>query len=270
MRMLRTTLMFALLACPALAVDQIVVVKPGGEGNARRARSFLDDWVAYLKSSAGLDLQGEYFNDVEKAVAHLKSNRPAYGVIGIDFFLEYGDDFGMQPVLSSLPGGKPTERFMILARPDGPQSVEDLAGKRLAGKHIALPRFASELILGGRVPGKFTIVQESTLGSIKKVEAGEADAVVVLEAEWAGIQKNPRYGANLRPIHTSDPIPTALAVVFGDTSPEPFVKALTSMKDDATGAELLDTMGNAGFAPVDGEALEAMRRAYDAGQEGGN
>ena len=264
MRMLRTTLMFALLACPALAIDEMVVVKPGGEGSARKARQFLQDWFGWFGSSGGLELTGSYLNDPTEAEAYFKDHRPAYGIVGFDFYLEHGGALGMQPVLSTLPAGKATERYVVLARPGGPAGPAELAGKRLTGRHVAYPKFATSQVLGGSLePDQLTVVYDSrTVSAMNAVLDGKADAFVVLEAEWVGIQKNPKYAAQLRAIHTSAPIPTAVAVVFGSHAPGPFTQALTKMNEDASAADLLKTMGSAGFAPIDGPAIEAASRAY--------
>lgn len=273
MRRAPAALLLAALALPAHADREFVIVVPGGEGSRRISKGFFEEWTGYLREKLAWpaeSLAGGYYNELDEGLARLKSARPAFGVVGIDFYLAHRDEFDMRPLLSSQPYGVPTERYVVLATGDGPAELRALQGGTVGGKHLSVPGFVRGLVFGGNPAGAGIELAPSprTMAALDDALAGATSGVVVKEREWAGLREVPRFVGKFRVVHTSEPVLAPIVVVFGeppaDGSAEAFARALSSMGDDEHGKALLATMQeNGGFVPVDGAGLALAAAAYD-------
>ncbi|MBI4613908.1 MAG: hypothetical protein HY720_09895 [Planctomycetes bacterium] len=273
MRRVPAALVLAALALPAHADRDFVIVVPGGEGSRRNSKRFFEEWTGYLREKLAWpaeSLAGGYDNDLVEGLARLRSTRPTFGVVGIDFYLAYRGAFDMRPRLSSRPYGSATQRYVVIAPGDGPTGLLALHGGKVGGKYLSAPGFVSGLIFGGdpASTGIELVPFPGSMDALAGALAGAISGVVVKEREWNGIREVPRFVGKFRAVHTSEPVLAPIVVVFGeppaDGSAEAFARALSAMGDDEHGKALLGTMQeNAGFVPVDEETLARAVERYE-------
>jgi hypothetical protein len=118
----------------------------------------------------------------------------------------------------------------------------------------------------GPLPASVRVVQSGrVLSSLRRAAAGEPVAVLLDGAQEAALAALP-FASELEAVTRSPPLPAGVvAAVDAHLAPKPWSAveaALRALSSDARGAEALDAMATARFAPVDEGALAGARKAY--------
>ncbi len=231
------------------------VIQPGQPGTEAEARPVMDALARYIKEKAGFTepVRGFYFNRLDDALSYLKSSHPAWGIVQLGVYLQYGGDFAMTPVAATRPGGFTKDIWHLMVNKDGASSWRGLKGE-IRGNMLFMKDAAACLLFGvpsDRLP--FTL--EGTfrpLRSLRAVAKGKSAGVVLDRIQYETVNAMP-VGKKLKAVHASRELPTSPAVWFGAPTDQTkkVAAVLRGMKDDPNAAKLLTLLQTAGFGPPD-------------------
>ena len=96
------------------------VIQPGQPGTETEARPVMDALADYLQSKLGpsITVKGHYFNQLEPALAFLKTSPPAWGIVQLGVYSEHAGNFQMTPVAATRPGGFTKDVWRLIAGRD--------------------------------------------------------------------------------------------------------------------------------------------------------
>ncbi len=261
---------WALAATPGRHV--LVVCSPGSPGTTAEAQPTMDAFAAALAAKARLDVAalGAVYDEAEEGgVARLRQKDAALALVSLPFYLKHEKDLALRARLLAAPKGRPElERWALVAKKGRVASAAALEGFTVASVAGFAPAFVRGPALGGwgRVPAGVRIVHSAAvLSSLRRAAAGELVAVLLDGAQEAALPSLP-FASELEVVTRSPPLPAAVvATVDARLSPKAWSAldgALQALPSDASGATALDAVQVARFAPLDGKALAAARKAY--------
>lgn len=220
--------------------------------------------VAGLTSYLG-EYEPHVFNDPAKAIEYCASGKPGLGIVTPGFYLAYGKQLGMEPVLETKREGIAAERFVLVAPKDASDDPAAWAGKTIATPLAAEQRYVLAVVLAGKLGDetrlKATTDVEGAVFDLVEKATGAADAVLMEEAAWKLFEGDSELGPKLKVIYRSDELPRDLVVKFGDASKN--VEKLKSMAGDEAGKKVLRSIRVEAFVEVDQDRLEKARKLFN-------
>ena len=109
----------------------------------------MDALADYLQSKLGpsITVKGHYFNQLEPALAFLKTSPPAWGIVQLGVYSEHAGNFQMTPVAATRPGGFTKDVWRLMAGGDAVSTWQDLKGK-VSGNMLFETKAAAYLLFG--------------------------------------------------------------------------------------------------------------------------
>jgi hypothetical protein len=210
---------------------------------------------------------GEYeprvFNDPGKAVEYCASGKPGVGIVTPAFYLTYGKQLGMEPVLETKREGVAAERYILVALKD---ASDDLHGKTIATPLAAERRYVTGVILqdklGDEVRLKATMDVEGAVFDLVEKAAGASDAVLMEEGAWKLFEGDSELGPKLKVIYRSDELPRDLVVKFGGFEAGKVLEKLKAMTADEAGQKVLRSIRVEAFVDIDQDRLAKARKRF--------
>jgi ABC-type phosphate/phosphonate transport system substrate-binding protein len=263
-----------------------LICYPNAPGSPRAATRIMEGFGDYLTRHQA-PCEPIYFNDEQAAVDWATEHRPPFGIVSLSVFLRWRVEHGLEVVALSERNGATTERFHLLVVSESPlHSLEDLAEQRLGrqavmwSSHLEDPRFAEAVVFAGELPVVLegegpvrSVVTEQPLRALRRMKQGSdfqgqpVDAVLVDDTVWRALQELSSFQGVLRPIYSSPQLPTPPVVRFaGAPEAEHLVTALTGMKDDEQGRQLLETLQVTGWEGATSDDLRSVIEAYGEGE----
>jgi len=93
---------------PVMSAETLdfAVIQPGQPGTPQEAQPVMDALAAYLqkKIGPGVEIKGQYFNQVDQALDFLHNAKPAWGIVRLGFYSEQASRFRMTALASTRPG----------------------------------------------------------------------------------------------------------------------------------------------------------------------
>ncbi|MCB9545702.1 MAG: PhnD/SsuA/transferrin family substrate-binding protein [Myxococcales bacterium] len=269
MRLLALALL--LVAAPAAAdpTRPLVVCYPGGTVTARQAEPAIGKLLGVLERLGGLPAGGfhpQFERDVGACRAALAA-RPPLAILSLGLFLEHREAHHLVPLVRPRIQGRTSEALRVLVRAGTAANLLDLKGKTLTGTPLEEPAFLTRVAFAGVVDPAthFTLKPEKrALKALRALDAGEVDAVLVTDAQYAALGALP-FADKLAVVHTTDALPL-VGVVADETQLDAaararLVAALAGICADAEGKALCELFGVEAFEPVDAAAYaEAVKR----------
>jgi hypothetical protein len=256
----------------------LVIVYPGGPDAGGEGKKLADELGEHLAASVNLkasDFAGQYFNDAPAALTYLKVHKDAFILGGLGFFLAERKTLKLVPLarLRTNAGGTETvfEEFFVVVRKGSFANLDALKGKTLWGSVLYDDaRYVDRLAFGGKMQACVSFVCKPTprpLSAIRKLDSGEADAVLLNRAQLAALKPMPLF-EKLQIIYSSGSLPTVGLMMIDTPRTRPLrdkiVEAVSKLCASARGTTVCQTFGITGFDPVTEEDLGAAIKKYDA------
>ncbi len=251
-----------------------VVYAPGMGGTPEQAKPYLEQFFRYVEKPLGWpsgSAGGQYLDDPKQAQAYIASGKPGWGMLkpGLLLKLSCGKDAPV-PLADAvgIGGAGANDRYYVVVKGDGVKSLDDLKGKKLASNHLHDVDFVTRVVFAGKIDAASYFQLQPTPSPVKPLKAvdrGEADAALIDEAQLKNAKTLP-FGASLKVIYTSEPLPPFPVVAFPSvTRPadrDAMKKALTGMCASKEGAAVCQALGISDFKPLDPSAYQAAVKQY--------
>jgi ABC-type phosphate/phosphonate transport system substrate-binding protein len=249
-----------------------VAERSGIGGSTEEAAPYIDTFLRYVEKAQGWpekSATGKYFSDPAEARAYIAAKKPAWGMMDPDLFLELRKRDELVPIASVTGKNQTLGHLSIVVKDPALKTLDDLKGKVLISNHLQSPRFLSKVVFDGKLDVEKHFKLQPTpspLKGLKAVDRGEAAATLLDDEQLAAMKTLP-FGASLRVLWTSEPLPPVSMVAFGkETTPaerEKFAKMLVGMCADPKGADVCKSLEITKFTPPDKAAFDAAARRYD-------
>lgn len=260
-------------AAPKGGTLALAIVNPGGPEAGTEGDKLARELAAHLASAAGLEgveLVAAYFTTNDAAAAYVKQHKDAFVLGGLGFFLSQRKALKLIPLARLTGASGSSEEFAVVVRKGRYGSLDALRGKSLAGSVLADDaRYVDRFAFGGKLAAKAWFVCTPTarpLSALRKVAAGEGDAVLLNRAQHEALAATP-LGAQLEVIHRSGPLPTVglmmAATPRTQAARERIVQAVTKLCGTDKGAPVCRTYGITGFEPLGEKDLADAIATYD-------
>ena len=217
-------------------------------------------------------LIGTYFNETTPAIAHLKTNRDAFVLGSLGFYLANRKALGLSPLAILKTSGDSEERAYVLVKKGRYKSLDDLKGKSLYGSPLFEDLgYINRVVFDGKLDAakQFDLKPTSRpLTAIRKLDKGEADAVLLNTVQYESLRRMPLF-ESLEVVFTSEPRP-ALGLMVTETPRtkairDKLLKAVVEMCSTPKGQSLCSNFGISGFEPMKPGALDATIKVYEGG-----
>lgn len=243
-------LFLLLLGSKAYTQDyQMIFWYPGEAGSTIDAQTTLDAFFDYINKKIAPDkISGKYFNTVEDGLKFIKGAKPVVGIISFAAFEINKAKIPNAKVLLNtlpLPAGKPTEQYTIVGK------VNNMNPSALFSKQPLTKDFVQKYIWNN--PNLFITIVPNILPVLKEVATGEkAGGIILQPMEYTTLKSmSQTWTKQLTVLRTSEPIPSAPLVTFGDST-LPFIQrlkdVLLKIGQDPTAAGIIETLRFKGFA----------------------
>lgn len=261
-----------LLVTPAswAGPHDLVVIQPGGPASTEEAQQQVGRLIAEIAVRAGWPVESArayYFNDAEKGLAHIQSDKPGFLLTTPGFFLKHRLSLNLTPLNQVLVEGKKEFNYFVVAKKETGCTLESLKGKKLAGAILAEPLFVERIVLNKQlVFGEdVQVLEMRSLSALRRLSSGEVDAVVLDYKEYAAMANLP-FADQLQTIFTSQPIPNTgimtLGKIAADQDIQALGKAVQSFCDSGEGVAICETYGITGFAPAAPDVFADLIKMY--------
>ena len=215
----------------------------------------------------GETFEPRVLNDPGQAVEYCAASKPVLGIVTPGFFLTYGKQLGMEPVLETKREGITAERCVLIAPKDASDDLAAWPGKTIATPLAAEQRYVVGVLLAGKlgeeVRLKATTDVEGAVFDLVEKAKGAADAVLMDEAAWKLFESDSELGPKLKVIYRSDELPRDLVVKFGDPEAGKAVARLKAMNADEAGQKVLRSIRVESFTEIDQERLAKARKLFN-------
>ncbi len=228
---------------------KFLICHTGSVATAEDAQPYIDGFGSYLAKRLGWGegtWEVRFENKRKKGVGALREWTPAYATLSLGIFLEKEKSERLKPLVMARVNGRTNNKYYVLVQKGAVKSLDELAGKSLAGSVVDDPDFLSKVVFAGKLDaGKHFVLQQTArpLRAIRKVTKGKLDVVY----ESADI---PNLG---------------MVYVEGRASADDirkFADALVQMCKDAEGKKMCESFAVEGFEHVPAGALDGVRKLY--------
>lgn len=261
-----------LSGAPALAGSRDFVVEHSLGGSTEQAAPYLDRFLRYAEIVLGWPAgaaAGEFFPDRQGAIQYIEHQRPGFGMVDPELWLELRKKDRLEVVATILGRNQRLGHLSVVVKDPALKTLADLKGKRLMSNHLGTPRFLSKVVFDGKLDaaGYFRLLPTpSPLKGLRAVDRGEAEATL-LDDDQLEHMRSLEFGSALRVVFTSAALPPMAVVAFGrNTKPaerQAFAKMLFAMCSDAKGAEVCKALLITSFAPPDQAVYQEAVRRYE-------
>lgn len=248
--------------------------------NRDDAAAAMNTWAEQIALNRRIPLRAEtrILSDAGAVADEVAAGRADLVSIAAAEFLTVRDRAALDPLFIGTRGNSPFDRYVLLARADGPvRGPGDLAGRDLllqAGGTGVGPRTWLEVLLReAGVAGRPASSRESAKAAevVLPVFFKRMAACVATERAFASmVELNPQVGQALRPIARSEPVALGLVCLrrgYTEYRTEA-VEELGALGRNPRGQQILTLLRYDGVAPFREEMLdsvrELMRRAAPA------
>jgi ABC-type phosphate/phosphonate transport system substrate-binding protein len=261
-------------ASPVLAGPRDFVVAHAGEGGtSEQAAPYLEKFLGHAETTLGWPAKsttGKFFPEPDADLTrYLAEQKPGFGMMDIETFLELKKAEGLQPIATAHGKGKGLGKLHLVVKADSSaKSVDDLKGKTLASNHLQSAKFLTKIAFEGKTDVKkhFAKLDSklSVLKALKAVENGEAEAALVsdYDEDW---RKSSAY-SGMKVIWSSKELPPMVVVAFKGAPPkdrDAFAKMLPGMCSDTKGATVCKDLGIDKFAAPNKTELDSVAKKFD-------
>ena len=252
----------------------LVIVFPGGPGDNKeiqRAIEKLDETIAAAAGFAAEQLRVEYFNDGDKALAHLRKNPDSFVMGSLGFFLSNRDRLQLLPLARIEQAGGRNEHYYLIVKKGEYKTAADLKGKTVSGNTLyESGAFLSKIVFDGRFDAASHFRLEPTsrpLRAIRRLLKGETDAVLLDESQYRSLERLPLF-QEIGVVYTSPRLPE-LGLMMTDTPrsrsrKDRLLSAFTGLNRTEEGAEVLSGFGLEGFEEVAPETFDGVIKKFEA------
>jgi hypothetical protein len=255
----------AVRAAPASAT--LVVCAPGSPGTTDEAQPRMDAFAAAISAKAGAPIAAVYEPSEAGGTARLQT--AGIGLVSLPFFLAHEKELGLHARLQAMAKGRPPlDHWALVAQKGRVAGPEALGGVTIVSSVAFAPAFVRGTVLGGfgPVPANAKLQQSTAvLSSLRKAADGAPIAVLLDGTQEASLASLP-FASKLEIVTRSPPLPAGLVVTIDARMPAKIWSgiegALVGLAADRNGAAVLDGVQLAGFAPVDGAALDLARKRF--------
>ena len=251
----------------------LVAAAPGYPGDTAQAQPTMDAFALAVAARAGwpADRLGAVYHEALAAgLARLARPDATLALVPLPFYLEYGEQLELRPLLEIAPLAGPDEAWSLVARRGALGAASSLDGLRIAAIAGYSPRFVRQVVLAGwREPedGATVEFESRVLSALRRAAAGEPLAVLLDRAQLAALPSLP-FAKDLEVVATSTALPgSLLCAVAGridDGAAQALRAALLELDGDAAGRALLESIQVGGFRVLDAVRLEAIERLFSA------
>ncbi|MGY6214840.1 sterol transporter periplasmic substrate-binding protein BstB [Methylolobus aquaticus] len=277
--MIRTLALLCLLAgwLPYAAAEQppIVVCYPGGPVSEEDANSAMEAMLRVVEKAGQWpdhSLTSVFTSRVDECRKLLAAKKPRFAITSLGQFLQQRGVHHLVPLVQPRIKGATFERYQVIARKGGPDSLDKLAGKSLGGTALEEPEFVRKVVFAGKLDPQNTFdlkPSRQALRALRALDKGELDAVLLNGQQSAALAalelKTP-----IAPVFTSADIPLmGMSANSITTTPEErqrFAKALQGMCSDPDGKKLCSLFGVEAFVPADPAAFKPLIERWDEGK----
>ena len=217
--------------------------------------------TTFLGQQTGTNWEARVLNDPGAAVEYCTAGRPAAGIVTPGFYLAYGKQLGMEPVLEIKRQQVAAERYVLVTKG---AALATLTGRTIATPLAAEPRYVAGVILqdklGADVPLQRVTDVEGAVMDLVEGAKNAAAAVLMEEGAWQAIHADPELGPQVQAVFISDELPGNLVVRFaGALAAGPLRAAL-----QATPAEIRGNIRVDAFGAVDVARLQRAEARFHA------
>ncbi len=250
---------------------KFLICHTGSVATAEDAQPYIDGFGSYLAKRLGWGegtWEVRFENKRKKGVGALREWTPAYATLSLGIFLEKEKSERLKPLVMARVNGRTNNKYYVLVQKGAVKSLDELAGKSLAGSVVDDPDFLSKVVFAGKLDaGKHFVLQQTArpLRAIRKVTKGKLDAVLVDDIQFQSLKGLPLF-AKLDVVYESADIPNlGMVYVEGRASADDirkFADALVQMCKDAEGKKMCESFAVEGFEHVPAGALDGVRKLY--------
>ncbi|HZU98530.1 MAG TPA: PhnD/SsuA/transferrin family substrate-binding protein [Planctomycetota bacterium] len=270
-----------LLAAPAIAGDEMILVYPGKPGTQEQAKPVLKSFTDYVETRAGWQsgaLHATYYNNEPDALAVVNGDKPPqYAILSLSVYLKWKKAGKQMTILAqSELDKKPTMQFHLLVPKDSKiKDLESLKGASVASSFMEDRDFASKIIFGGAIDAtkdisiidtkSMTTMALPACANFKPLKkGGRVDALLVDDDLLEGMRGKEIFN-KMRIAWSSQALPTPPVVTFqGANGPKAaaLLGALRAMAANSPGREILKDLTATGFLAPNLPAYAAVEKAY--------
>lgn len=262
-RMLFTTLLLLFVAHAEEPID-LVACAPGFPSSSEQAQPSMDRFARALVKSSGVAIRAAYTPDADDGRARIDDGA-GLALVPAAFFVAYGRELDLRPILGVSYGGATDERWSLVAAKGRVETAADLAGFRVVGLPGYSADYVREVALAdfGALPPSVTIEPSGRiLSELRRAARGEDLAVLLDTAQSEALAKLP-FGEQLEVVSRSRATPGfLLCEVGGRVAPaalERIAAALAAIHEDAAAAEALAEIRVQRFERLEPARLESLR-----------
>ncbi len=248
----------------------LVVCAPGFPGNTGQAQPTMDAFALAAERAAGWPvgtLGAAYYEKAQAGSTRLEQPDSVLAIVTLPYFAEFGADPPLKPRLQVVRESGPTEVWSLVAKRGRVTSAASLDGWEITGAIGYAPDFVRGTLLAawGTLPASARVAfTTGVLSALRRAASGENVAVLLDRDQEKALAGLP-FGKDLDVVFRSKPLPGTLLCTVGDRLPEgqaaALIKALLRLHKSPEGAEILKAMQIVRFEPVEGAAIEGLRRA---------
>lgn len=251
---------------------QLVVLLAGGPGDTQAAEKPLKSFLGQWETSAGLEagtLDGKYFPQKDAAMQFVKESAPGIFMIPPITFFENEKAWGLTAIAQVAVKGSPAETLYLVVKKDAVANVAALNGKTVVTTLLADPKFADLVVLeDDKALAKLVKLEydRSPLAAMRKVRDGSAAAVLLDEAQYAGLEKLP-FGAELSLLAKTKAVPRSVIAVgkgVDKATTQKLKDGLLKLGTSAEAKPTLEQFGVDGVVAADQPLLAAARKRVGA------
>jgi ABC-type phosphate/phosphonate transport system substrate-binding protein len=247
-----------------------LICHTGSVATAEEAQPYIDGFGGYLAKQLGWkegNWSVQFENKRTDGVKGLEAGPSAFATLSLGMVLEFGQKYGLKPLVLAKVNGKTTNRYRILVKKGTFKTLEDLKGKKLVGNLLDDPAFLSKIIFAGKIDAQTHFILKQSkrpLRAIRKVAKGKADAALVDDAQYASLKGLPLF-SDLESIFESTPFPNVGMVATNSAKGKDiavFKRALIKMCSEPEGKKMCETFAVEGFVDAPEDVLMELDKLY--------
>lgn len=254
----------AAVADPTAAVG-FVVVREAGTGSASAAQSYLDSLLASVARTNGwASASGKYFTKRSKAKAFIAETKPSFGFLSFGAYLGLRSGHGLTALAVADASAAGGAQYFVVSK--NQLTLAECKGKTLATNHARDDRFIDRVVSGEAFDlADFQVVETTRpVQTLKAVIDGEADCALVDDSQVLAMGQIDG-GLLLRPLWSSEKLPTVVVVSFG-TAPAEQVQSFSANIEaicEGDGKAACDAAGLKAPRRIEASAFATQQTAYD-------
>lgn len=236
----------------------LVFFYPGGEGSASQATPVLEEFSAALQEASGGKIKAKvhYLSELKAGEAFIQNKKPAGGILAYDLFLAEGAKWQAKAILQTLqfPSSNGWDQYFLIGNKSAslPSTGEITV---LSARPLRESFVKEKLFPQNGLTWKITPTQ-NVVGKLRRLGMNDPETkdqwILLDQFAWKNVSRlRAAWVAGLKPALSSEKIPSAPFVVFGNTLNEAEItqlkSALEKMSQSERGKKVLQLLRLAGF-----------------------